>query len=82
MEVAKLAILHSFVLVNLFQVYDVFLRARQADLGEPARLGPAGAVSGCGSGRPREVGGRLDVPAQVEEEDAGTAGQQGTEPTT
>lgn len=39
-EVAKLAILHSFVLVNMYQVYDVFLKARQADLSEPARLRP------------------------------------------
>lgn len=36
MEVAKLAILHSFVLVNLYQLYDVFLKARQADLADPA----------------------------------------------
>jgi len=39
-EVAKLAVLHSFVLVNLYQVYDVFLKARQADLADPGRLAP------------------------------------------
>ena len=37
-EVAKLAVLHSFVLVNLYQLYDVFLKARQADLAGKARL--------------------------------------------
>ncbi len=37
-EVAKLAVLHSFVLVNLYQVYDVFLKARQADLADPSSL--------------------------------------------
>lgn len=39
-EVAKLAVLHSFVLVNLYQMYDVFLKARQADLIDRARLAP------------------------------------------
>lgn len=39
-EVAKLAVLHSFVLVNLYQVYDVFLKARQADLADRSRLAP------------------------------------------
>ena len=39
-EVAKLAVLHSFVLVNLYQMYDVFLKARQADLADPVRLAP------------------------------------------
>lgn len=38
-DVAKLAVLHTFVLTNLFQFYDVFLKARQADLGIAARLG-------------------------------------------
>ena len=37
-EVAKLAVLHSFVLVNLYQLYDVFLKARQADLAGKTRL--------------------------------------------
>lgn len=37
-EVAKLAVLHSFVLVNLYQMYDVFLKSRQADLIDPMRL--------------------------------------------
>ncbi len=31
-DVAKLAVLHGFVLVNLYQLYDVFLKSRQADL--------------------------------------------------
>jgi hypothetical protein len=39
-DVAKLAVLHSFVLMNLYQVYDVFLKARQADLADPVRLPP------------------------------------------
>lgn len=39
-EVAKLAVLHSFVLMNLYQVYDVFLKARQADLADAAHLVP------------------------------------------
>ncbi len=39
-EVAKLAVLHSFVLVNLYQLYDVFLKARQADLADQTALGP------------------------------------------
>jgi hypothetical protein len=34
-EVAKLSILHAFILMNLYQVYDVFLKARQADLASP-----------------------------------------------
>lgn len=34
-DVAKLAVLHGFVLVNLYQLYDVFLKARQADLVKP-----------------------------------------------
>lgn len=29
---AKLAVLHTFILINAYQVYDVVLRARQADL--------------------------------------------------
>lgn len=29
---AKLSVLHTFVLINVYQVYDVFLKARQADL--------------------------------------------------
>ena len=29
---AKLSILHTFILINAYQVYDVLLRARQADL--------------------------------------------------
>lgn len=37
-EVAKLAVLHSFVLVNLYQVYDVFLKSRQPDLADPLRI--------------------------------------------
>lgn len=37
-EVAKLAILHGFVLVTAWQLYDVFLKSRQADLADPARL--------------------------------------------
>lgn len=39
-EAAKLAVLHSFVLVNLYQVYDVFLKSRQADLADRSRLAP------------------------------------------
>lgn len=35
---AKLAILHTFILVNAYQVYDVILRARQADLVDPAHV--------------------------------------------
>ena len=31
-DVAKLALLHSFLLMNLYQLYDVFLKSRQADL--------------------------------------------------
>lgn len=34
-DVAKIAVLHTFVLMNLYQLYDVFLKARQADLIEP-----------------------------------------------
>jgi hypothetical protein len=37
-QVAKVAVLHSFVLVNLYQVYDVFLKARQADLANAEHL--------------------------------------------
>lgn len=29
---AKLSVLHTFILINVYQVYDVVLRARQADL--------------------------------------------------
>jgi len=39
-DVAKLAVLHSFALVNLYQFYDVFLKARQADLADPEKVGP------------------------------------------
>ncbi len=39
-EVAKLAVLHSFVLMNLYQVYDVLLKARQADLANKDNLAP------------------------------------------
>lgn len=31
-DVAKIAVLHTFVLMNFYQLYDVFLKARQADL--------------------------------------------------
>lgn len=37
-DVTKLAVLHGFVLVNLCQVYDVFLKSRQADLVDPRRV--------------------------------------------
>jgi hypothetical protein len=37
-QVAKVAVLHSFVLVNLYQLYDVFLKARQADLADDRQL--------------------------------------------
>lgn len=37
-DVAKLAVLHGFVLVTAWQLYEVFLKARQADLADPARL--------------------------------------------
>jgi len=37
-QVAKVAVLHSFVLVNLYQLYDVFLKARQADLADAKHL--------------------------------------------
>lgn len=33
-EVGKLAVLHSFILMNLYQLYDVFLKARQGALVE------------------------------------------------
>ncbi len=33
-ELAKLSVLHTFVLVNVYQAYDVALRARQADLAD------------------------------------------------
>ena len=39
-QVAVLAVLHSFVLMNLYQVYDVFLKSRQADLADLSRLPP------------------------------------------
>lgn len=39
-DIAKLAVLYSFVLVNMYQVYDVFLKARQAALAEPAHIAP------------------------------------------
>ena len=37
-DVAKLAVLHGFVLVNLYQLYDVFLKSRQADLVDARRV--------------------------------------------
>lgn len=40
LDVAKLAVLHGFVLMNLYQLYDVFLKARQADLADPTGLAP------------------------------------------
>jgi hypothetical protein len=39
-DVAKLAVLHTFVLMNLYQLYDVFLKARQADLADRSQLAP------------------------------------------
>lgn len=36
--VAKLSVLHTFVLMNAYQVYDVFLKSRQADLIAQGRL--------------------------------------------
>lgn len=44
-DVARLAVLHTFVLVNLYQLYDVFLKARQADLVQPERLPPYRALN-------------------------------------
>jgi hypothetical protein len=38
MPLAKLAVLHNFLLVTLFQIYDVFLRSRQADLVKQSRI--------------------------------------------
>lgn len=29
---ARLSVLHTFILINLYQIYDVFLKARQADM--------------------------------------------------
>lgn len=37
-DVAQLAVLHGFVLVTAWQLYEVFLKARQADLADPTRL--------------------------------------------
>ena len=37
-DVATLAVLHSFFLINAYQIYDVVLKARQADLADPDRL--------------------------------------------
>lgn len=39
---ARLAVLHTFILINAYQVYDVFLRARQADLVDPAHVARMG----------------------------------------
>jgi len=44
-DVAKLAVLHAFVLMNAYQLYDVFLRSRQADLADPLRLPPYRALN-------------------------------------
>lgn len=35
---ARLSVLHTFILINAYQVYDVILRARQADLVNPAHV--------------------------------------------
>lgn len=35
-DMARLAILHTFVLMNLYQLYDVYLKSRQAELFKPA----------------------------------------------
>lgn len=34
-DMARLAILHTFVLMNLYQLYDVYLKSRQAELVNP-----------------------------------------------
>lgn len=44
-EIAKVAVLHSFVLMNLYQLYDVFLKARQADLADPGKAEPYAKAS-------------------------------------
>lgn len=44
-DAAKLAVLHGFVLVNLYQLYDVLLKARQADLADSRRLRPYGQLN-------------------------------------
>lgn len=44
-DVAKLALLHSFLLMNLYQLYDVFLKSRQADLAAPEHRAKLAAVN-------------------------------------
>jgi hypothetical protein len=36
--IAKLSVLHSFLFMTLYQVYDVFLRSKQADLTLPEKI--------------------------------------------
>lgn len=45
-DMVSLAILHTFVLMNLYQVYDVYLKSRQADLVRPTRIRSLRAVNG------------------------------------
>lgn len=35
---ARLSVLHTFVLINVYQVYDVLLKSRQADMVRPAHV--------------------------------------------
>ena len=44
-DVAKLALLHSFLLMNLYQLYDVFLKSRQADLVDPWHRAKLAAIN-------------------------------------
>ncbi len=44
-DVAKLALLHSFLLMNLYQLYDVFLKSRQADLVDPGHRAKLAAIN-------------------------------------
>lgn len=45
-DMAMLAILHTFVLMNLYQVYDVYLKSSQADLVKSARVNSLRVVNG------------------------------------
>ena len=46
-DLAKLALLHSFLLMNLYQLYDVFLKSRQADLVDPKHRAKIAAINGA-----------------------------------
>lgn len=45
-DMATLAILHTFVLMNFYQLYDVYLKSRQADLVVPAFVRRLRAING------------------------------------